>query len=69
MSKSLALTDKGKRVAAGSFGGGSPLLKYLASNGPSTVADISDGLNASPKRVRSVATGLVRKGYLTVERE
>lgn len=69
MAATLTLTDKGKRAAASSFGSSSPLLKFLANNGPSTVADISDGLRAGPGRVRLVAKGLLRKGYLSVERD
>lgn len=63
---SLTLTDKGKQAASGihAVGPGAKVLRFLGSNGPSSVDEIAEGMQMHPRTTRRLAKGLYRKGYI-----
>lgn len=62
----LALTDKGKVKAemVGVHGTGGRVLRYLANNGPSSMADIQQSMGPG---VRPVVRALYQQGYIVKE--
>ena len=62
----IAITDKGKAKVAsvGTHGPGAKVLRYLASNGPSSLDEMQRALGPG---VKKVTAALYRQGYIARE--